>query len=226
MTLRSCAVIGLGAFGRQVARTLASLGVDVLAVDRDAALVESIKDQVTSAVCADLTDEKALLESGVLNAEVAVVAIGEAIEASILVTALLKKHGVRKVVARAHTDLHAQVLMTVGATRTVDPEAEMGERIAHEIYAPDVQTRIRLSTGQEVVEFEVPEPFVGQSVQALQFREKYLLNIIAIKHKALGEPEGYRINRLPRPTDVIGSGDVIVAIGEATSVRKFMELLG
>lgn len=226
MTLHSCAVIGLGLFGRQVARTLAGLGVDVLVVDRDPALVGALKDQVTSAVCADLTDEKALLESGVLNADAAVVAIGEAMEASILVTALLKKHGVRQVVARSHSDLHAQVLTLVGATRTVDPEAEMGHRLAHELYAPDVHARIRLSTGQEVVEFEAPKGFVGQSVQALQFREKYLLNIIAIKHRAPEEAAGYRVNRLPRPTDVLGPGDVIVAIGDEGSVRKFLDLLG
>lgn len=226
MTLHSCAVIGLGLFGRQVARTLASLGVDVVAVDRDPALVEAVKDQVTSAVCADLTDEKALLESGVLQAEVAVVAIGEAMEASILVTALLHKHGVSQIVARSHSDLHAQVLTTVGATRTVDPEDEMGHRLAHELYAPDVHSRIRLSTGQEVVEFEAPKPFAGQTVQALQFREKYLLNILAIKHRAPEVEGGFRINRLPRPGDVIAAGDVIVAIGDETSVRKFMDLLG
>lgn len=226
MTLHSCAVIGLGLFGRQVARTLAGLGVDVLVVDRDPALVEALKDQVTSAVCADLTDEKALLESGVLHADAAVVAIGEAMEASILVTALLKKHGATQIVARSHSDLHAQVLTAVGATRTVDPEAEMGERLAQELYAPDVHARIRLSTGQEVVEFEAPKAFAGQTVQALQMREKYLLNIIAIKHRAPDKPGGFRINRLPRPTDVVGAGDVIVAIGEEASIRKFLDLLG
>lgn len=226
MTLHSCAVIGLGLFGRQVARTLAQLGVDVIAVDRDPALVEAVKDQVTTAVCADLTDEKALLESGVLQADTVVVAIGEAMEASILVTALLRKHGVRQIVARSHSDLHAQVLLTVGATRTVDPEDEMGQRLAHDLYAPDVHARIRLSTGQEIVEFEAPKAFVGQTVQALQFREKYLLNILAIKHRAPEVEGGFRVNRLPRPTDVIAAGDVIVAIGDEASVRKFLDLLG
>jgi len=225
MTLRSAAVIGLGLFGRQLAKTLSQLGVEVLAVDRDPALVEGIKDAVTSAVVADLTDEQALVESGVLHADVVVVAIGEAIESSILVTALLKKHGVPRIVARSHSDLHAQVLTTVGAMRTVDPEDEMGRRLAEELYAPDVQARIRLSTGQEVIEFEVPQAFVGKTIQGLQFREKYLLNILAIKHR-IAETSEYRVNPLPRASDVIEPGDVLVAIGESGAVRKFLDLLG
>lgn len=225
MTLRSCAVIGLGLFGRQVAKTLAGLGVDVIVVDRDPNLVEALKDEVTRAVVADLTDERAMLESGVLAADVVIVAIGEALEASILVTALLHKHGAKKIVARSHSDLHAQVLMAVGASRTVDPEEEMGYRLAHELYAPDVHARIRISTGQEIIEFQAPKPIAGKTVQGLQFREKYHLNIIAIKKRDLANDSGFRVIPLPRPNDVINEGDVIVAIGEESAVRKFLDLL-
>ena len=230
MAIRSCAVIGLGLFGRKVATTLADLGVEVLAVDRNADLVHAMGDRVASAVCADITDEKALVESGVLAAEVAVVAIGENMESSILVTALLKKHGVRRIVARSHSDLHALVLSTVGAERTIDPEEEMGVRLAQEIWAPDVHSRIRLTTGQEVLEIEAREPLVGRTIQDLKFREKYRLNILAVKHRksgaeAGGAASGFEVNKLPRPTDIVESWDVLVVVGDSERVQQFLDLL-
>lgn len=230
MGRRSCGVIGLGLFGRRIALSLADLGLDVLVVDRDPALIEAIKDQVTAAVCTDVTDERALQESGLLNADVCVVAIGENMESSILVTALLKKHGASHIIARAHSDIHAQVLHTVGAARTVDPEDEMGVRVAEEIFAPDVHARIRLSTGQEVVEVQAHRSLVGRSVQDLDFRRKYRLNIIAIKRRRPGAqprdngPEAFDVIKLPRPEDVLESGDVLVLIGDADMVREFLEL--
>jgi trk system potassium uptake protein TrkA len=225
MPLKSAAVIGLGLFGRSLAKKLAELGAEVMAVDKDEALVEEIKDFVASAITADLTNEKALIDSGVCDAECVVVAIGEGIESSVLITALLQKHGAKKIVARSHSELHARVLSALGAKRTFDPEEEMGKVLAEELYAPDFVGRIRLSTGQEVIEFEAPKPFVGKTVQELQLREKYHLNIIAIKRRKADEENQFEINQLPRPGDLVLSGDVIVAIGPQDAARRFEAVL-
>lgn len=230
MARRSCGVVGLGLFGRRIALTLSQLGMDVLAVDRDETLIEAIKDEVAAAVCTDVTDEHAMLASGLPGVDVCVVAIGENMESSILVTALLKKHGVQNIIARAHSDIHAQVLRTVGALRTVDPEDEMGVRVAEEVFAPDVHARIRLSTGQEVVEIQAHRNLVGKTVQELDFRRKYRLNIIAIKRRRPGAdladngPSAFDVIRLPRPEDVLEPGDVLVLIGDAEMVRAFLEV--
>jgi trk system potassium uptake protein TrkA len=224
------AVVGLGLFGRRICLTLSDLGLEVLAIDRDSVLVDQIKNHVTAAVCTDVTEEAAILDSGILSADQCVVAIGENMESSILVTALLKKLGVKHIIARAHSDLHAQILRTVGAERTVDPEDDMGVRLAEEIYAPDVHARIRLSTGQEVVEVEADPSFFGRTIQDLNFRQKYRLNIIAIKSRddagsASARGSGSdRVNKLPRPDDIVMEGDVFVLIGDSEMVRTFLEL--
>lgn len=229
MEHRTIGVVGLGLFGFRLAQTLAELGLDVLAVDRDPALVARVKDLVAHAVCLDVSDEAALRESSLPSCDLVVVAIGEEMASSILVTALLHELGVRHIVARAHSDVHAQVLRTVGAERTIDPEDEMGQQLAREIFAPDVHARLRLSTGQEVIEVRAHRSLVGRTIAELGFRQKYRLNIVAIKRpRPVGEREAakdtWQVIQLPTPTDTIHEGDVLVLIGDAEMVGAFLEL--
>jgi trk system potassium uptake protein TrkA len=218
----------MGLFGRSLAYELNELGVQVLAVDKNPELVEMVKDRVTTALCTDLTNENSLMESGVLSTDKIIVAIGENMESSILVTAMLHTHGARGIFARAHSDIHSQVLKTVGAVMTIDPEEEMGIRFAQEIYAPDVMTRITLSTGQQVVEVNAPKPLWGKTVLALDFRRKFQLNILAIKRAPGSEPAPAPAQDpgagLPNPGDIIGEGDILVVIGNPDRVSTFLEL--
>ena len=136
--MRQFAVIGLGRFGCKVAETLAQKGASVIAVDTIQENVEKVSDFVTKAVRIDSTDEKALLACGIKDVDVAVVAMGEDIESSVLTTALLKNLDVAEIVARACSTLHAQILRLVGATRVVFPEEYMGFRVANSILSPGV----------------------------------------------------------------------------------------
>lgn len=230
MANRTVGVVGLGLFGRRVAQTLGDLGMDVVAVDRDAAFVDALKDRVTHSACLDVTDEAALEESGLLACDLVVVAIGEDMGSSILVTALLRKHGLKHIIGRSHSELHAQVLLTVGAERTLDPEEEMGVRLAQEIFAPDVHARMRLSTGQEVVEVVAHPSLVGRTIADLNFRQKYRLNIVAIKRprggfaQTDGASDAWQVIQLPTATDVLREGDVLVLIGDGEMVRTFLDL--
>ena len=228
MKVRSCAVIGMGLFGRSLAYALNDLGINVLAVDKNGKQVEMVKDRVTRALCTDLTIPENLIDSGVLDADRIIVAIGENLEQSILVTAMLYTHGAGNIYARAHSDIHSQVLRTLGAIRTIDPEEEMGERLAQEIYAPDVMARITLSTGQQVVEVNAPRPLWGKTVLELDFRRRFLLNILAIKR--IDDTEQTRAARLerngglPNPDDTINEGDILVVIGSPEMISAFLEL--
>jgi len=142
--MRQFAVIGLGRFGFKVAEVLAAKGAQVIAVDKDPALVEKIKDIVAEAVQLDSTDEEALRECGVEGVDVAVVSIGEDVESSILTTTILNNMGIKEIVARASTRLQAQILKEVGAARVVYPEEDMGLRVANSIFAPGVLDYIDL----------------------------------------------------------------------------------
>ena len=122
MANKQFVIIGLGRFGSSIAKTLYSLGNDVLAIDKDEDIVQEIADSVTHAVQLDATDENALRALGIRNFDVAVVTIGDNIQSSIMATLLVKELGVKYIIAKGHSDLHAKVLYKIGADRVVLPE--------------------------------------------------------------------------------------------------------
>ena len=139
--MKQFVIIGIGRFGGAVAETLSELGHEVLAIDTDEEAIQKISDKVTHAVTADATDESVLKSLGVRNFDVAVVAIGSDIQSSILITLMLKELGVRYVVAKAQNELHARVLMKIGADKIVFPEREMGYSECMGNLVPTLQTR-------------------------------------------------------------------------------------
>ncbi len=224
--MKQFAVIGLGKFGMKVALTLAEKGGQVLAVDEDIRKVEEIKDLVAQAVCLDSTDEDAMRAAGLEDVDAAIVGAGENLELSILTTAILKKLGVPHVVARAVSDLHAQILERVGATRVINVEEQMGEQVARSIIAPEIHEQFALATGHSLAEV-VPRPeFIGQTIGKINFRQQYGVNIIAIqKRLPVVTPEGRNsfqilVNDLPKPTDVIEDNDVLVVVGSDENIER------
>jgi len=126
-------VLGLGRFGSAVATTLVELGHEVLGVDNDEERVDALKDKITQAVQADITEERVLAELGVKNFDAAIVCIGTDLETSILVTMMLKEMGLKYIIAKAQNNLHAKVLEKIGVNKVVFPERDMGARIARRL---------------------------------------------------------------------------------------------
>jgi trk system potassium uptake protein TrkA len=224
--MKQFAVIGLGKFGMKVALTLAEKGGQVLAVDEDIRKVEEVKDHVAQAVCLDSTDEDAMRAAGLEDVDAAIVGAGENLELSVLSTAILKKLGVPHIVARAVSDLHAQILERVGATRVINVEEQMGAQVARGIIAPEIHEQFALATGHSLAEV-VPRPeFIGQTIGKINFRQQYGVNIIAIqKRLPVVTAEGrnsfqIQINDLPKPSDVIEDNDVLVVVGSDENIEK------
>jgi len=224
--MKQFAVIGLGKFGTKVALTLSEKGGQVLAVDEDIRKVEEIKDHVAQAVCLDSTDEDAMRAAGLEDVDAAIVAPGENLELSILTTAILKRLGVPQIVARAVSDLHAQILLSVGASRIINVEEQMGEQVARSIIAPEIHEQFPLATGHSLAEV-VPRPeFLGQTIGKINFRQQYGVNIIAIqKRNPVVTPDGRNafeisINDLPKPTDVIEDNDILVVVGSDENIER------
>jgi trk system potassium uptake protein TrkA len=224
--MKQFAVIGLGKFGMKVALTLTEKGGQVLAVDEDIRKVEEVKDHVAQAVCLDSTDEDAMRAAGLEDVDAAIVGAGENLEFSILATAILKKLGVPNIVARAVSDLHAQILERVGATRVIMVEEQMGEQVARSIIAPEIHEQFALATGHSLAEV-VPRPeFIGQSIGKINFRQQFGVNIIAIQKRIpIVTPEGKNsfqvlINDLPKPSDVIEDTDVLVVVGSDGNIER------
>src|SRR3989338_238748 len=223
--MRQFAVIGLGRFGFKVAEVLAAKRAKVIAIDKNPALVEKVKDIVTEALQLDSTDEEALKESGVERVDVAVVSIGEDVEANILTTAILKNLGIREIVARAGTRLQAQILKEVGATRVVYPEEDMGLRVANSILEPGVLEYIELGADYNLAEIEVKGDFIGKSFRELGLKSRYGVNVIMIMKKVkedVGKKGAFvekEIKELPTPDYVLGAKDILVVVGDSKDIE-------
>ncbi|WP_291653629.1 TrkA family potassium uptake protein [Clostridium sp.] len=213
MSNKQFVIIGLGRFGSSIAKTLYSLGNDVLAIDKDEDIVQEIADSVTHAVQLDATDENALRALGIRNFDVAVVTIGDNIQSSIMATLLVKELGVKYIIAKGHSDLHAKVLYKIGADRVVLPEKDMGVRVAHNLVSANILDYIELSEDYSVMEIQVLNEWSGKTLNELRLRSKYGINVMAIKR-------GDEVNLSPSAEDIIEDNDVIVAIGSADDLNR------
>ncbi|WP_420544271.1 potassium channel family protein [Tepidanaerobacter acetatoxydans] len=213
MVLKQFIVIGLGRFGLSLAETLYDLGHDVLGIDIDEEIIQNVVDSITHAVKADATDENALKALGVRNFDVAVVSIGNDIQASILITLILKEMGIKYVVAKAQNELHGKVLHKIGADRIVFPERDMGIRVAHNLTLPNILDYIQLSPEYSIIEISAISSWFNKSLSQLDIRRKYGLNVIAIKRDG-------DVIISPSGDDVILKGDVLAVVGKKRDIEN------
>lgn len=219
-------VIGLGTFGAKTATRLFEKGAEVIAIDKSSDLVDKIKDRVTHAVCIDVTDERAVRSTNISDIDVAIVAIGDNIETSILAVAMLRKLGVGKIIARATGKLHEHVLKEIGASEILKVEEEMGEIVASKIVAPHVLQRYNFAAGYSIVELKLGKKFEGKTLVESQIRQNYALNIVALQKRVpFITEEGkssfrVEINDSPLPMDVIEADDIVVLVGSEKNFNK------
>jgi trk system potassium uptake protein len=227
---RTIAVFGLGNFGYEVCRVLADKGAQVIAVDNQEKLVNKIKNIVAQSILIDSTDIEGLRNAGLDTIDVAIVAIGEnSIDSSILTTALLKNLGISVIIARAISEVHAQVLRQVGATEVINIEVDEGRRIATRLIAPDILDIIPISKNQTLAEVRVPKSLVGKSILQLNFRKTFNLNVISIKKVKIsiddqGNPVQEETVLNPLPADILQIDDILVVVGHDKDIERVKEL--
>jgi trk system potassium uptake protein TrkA len=206
---RQIAVMGLGRFGSSVARSLYNLGHDVLAIDIDDSRVQSIMGHATHALTGDCTNDAVLKELGIPDYDAAVVAIGSDVVSSIMASVLLKTMGVPYVVSRAHNELHGNTLERIGVDKVVHAESEMGNRLAHSMFNPNVEEYLEITPNFGISKLRIPPRFVNMSLKELGFsspRNKYGLVVLAIRR-------GKDITLNPDTDDRLQAGDWLVLAG-------------
>jgi len=181
MKKKSFAVLGLGKFGASVAESLTKAGAEVLGVDTDEEIVNTIAPKITHAVCADVSDTEVLKTLGISNMDGVVVAITGSMDASIMATITAKEMGVPYVLAKASSEMHSKILDKVGANRVIVPEKESGSRMAYQLIASNFLDMIDLSETVSMVEITVKPEWVGKSLRQLDFRKMAKANVIAMK---------------------------------------------
>ncbi|HYI23697.1 MAG TPA: TrkA family potassium uptake protein [Candidatus Limnocylindrales bacterium] len=206
-------VVGLGRFGAAAARELNALGHEVLAVDAQESVVNEIAAEVTHAVQADASDEQALRAIGADQFDTAIVAISSALEASIFATMALKRLGVPKVIAKATTTLHGEILERVGADRVVYPEREAGVDVAHTLTVPHVLDYIDFGPGHGIAKIRVPRDFVGRTLREIDLPGRLKVTPLALRH-------GSEVTINPHRDQRLEEGDQLVLVGLDEQLAK------
>ena len=213
------AVIGMGSFGANLARTLFERGNEVLAIDRDKNMTETAKDFTTNAVMTEAAVKENLEVLGVKEMDVVVVSLGHELEASVMTVLYLHELGVKRIVAKALSEDHAKVLEAVGANEVIYPEKDMAIRTALRLSSPDVIEYLPLVSGITIQEIAPPVRFIGKTLKELDLTNKYGLQVIAIK-----EVISDRITFIPKADFVIKDSDILVIIGEEKRLSKLNPL--
>ncbi|MFS0862313.1 potassium channel family protein [Fredinandcohnia sp. 179-A 10B2 NHS] len=208
-------VIGLGRFGSALCRELDMLGHEVLAIDSNDDKINTMLPYSTNAVVANATDENVLKSLGIRNFDVAIVGIGEDMQSSIHCTLLLKEMGL-KVWVKAQNSYHQKILEKIGADRVIQPELDMGIRVAHKLDSENIIDYIELSKDYSIVELIATAKIDQRSIIELKVRAKYGCTILAIKR-------GEDINISPLPEDIICRGDILVLVGSNIDIKRFEE---
>ncbi|MBU0927666.1 MAG: TrkA family potassium uptake protein [Spirochaetes bacterium] len=226
---RTFAVIGLGSFGSRVCEVLSEKGASVVAIDADPAALERVKGIVSAAVLVDTTDEGALLKAPLDGVDVAIVAIGDNLEASILTTALLKQRGVPYVAARAITSIHETVLRRVGANEVANIEVEAGTRLARRLVAPDVLDSVPMSADVSLTEVYLPPYFVDKTPGELDIEKKLRLKVVALLRPQVDlDDTGNPVRRdeliFIAPDTTFKEGDRLFLLGRNADLDEFRNL--
>lgn len=209
---KQIAVIGCGLFGRTIATTLEELGNEVMIIDKNEDLINSVSSKVTHSIVCDVTVEGAMAELGLSNFDICVVAIGTDYEASIIATVEAKALGIPKVFAKAKDNVQAMVLKKIGADRIIIPERDMGIRVAYNVSSLSILDSINLSDECSIVEISPIDEWIGKSIKDSEIRKKYAVNVVAVKND-----KGLNIN--PYPDYIIDREDIMLIAGKNEDIK-------
>ena len=211
--MKSILLIGLGRFGKHIARKLHELNHEVLAIDKDEEKVEEVLPYVTNAQIGDSMNEAFLRSLGVGNYDVCIVAIGNDFQGSLETTSLLKELGAKMVVSRAARDVQAKFLLRNGADEIVYPEKQLATWTAIRYSSDHIFDYIELNDEYAIFEIEVPENWIGHSVGEINIRKKYNINIMAIKREG-------KMGLTITPDTRFERGEALLVLGNYKDIQK------
>jgi trk system potassium uptake protein TrkA len=215
-------VIGLGSFGCHLVRELADLGVEVLAVDQEDARVDEIKHDAAFACTLDVTDAAALARLPLGDLDAVVVAIGEDFRSAMLVTAHLLNLKPKRLVCRAASATHAQLLRALNVTDIIEPESVAAARVAVSLALKGVSGSYELTESYQILEIAVPAALVGRTLASVDLRKNHELNLVTVKRRNTPTEPVVAVG-VPPPDFVFRAGDVLVLFGAEKDLRTFIE---
>ena len=214
--MKTILIVGLGRFGRHMAKKLIDEGNDVLAVEKDEARANNAAGFISNIQIGDASDEKFIESLGVDNFDICVVAIGDDFQHSLEITVLLKDMGAKFVIARASRDVHRKLLLRNGADHVVYAEREMAERQAVKYDARNIFDYIGLTGDVGIYEIAVPSQWIGKSIIEKSIRSKYNISILATKKED-------EIFPLPSPDHVFSADETLMVMGRDEDIKRIVK---
>ncbi|MDZ8200174.1 TrkA family potassium uptake protein [Microbacterium sp. SSW1-59] len=212
----SVAVIGLGRFGSSLALELVDAGTEVLGIDSDEDIVQSMNGRLTQVVRADSTRREALEQLAVPEFDRVVIAIGDDVQASILTASLLIQMRIPVVWAKAVSEQHGLILEQLGVHHVIYPEKDMGRRVAHLVRGAALDY-LEIDRGYALVKTSVPERFRGVALGQAGIRRGHGVTVAAYRR---GSAEWSNAD-----TDtVLHDGDTVLVVGPTRRVEEFAQL--
>lgn len=214
--MKSILVIGLGRFGRHMAKKFSEQNNDVMAIDINEERINNVLSVVTNALIGDATNEQFMETIGVRDFDLCVVAIGNNFQSSLETTALLKDLGAKFILARASRDVHAKFLLRNGADDVIYTEKETAERLAVKYGSDNIFNYIELNEEYSIYEIAVPSSWLNKSILKVNVRSKYGISILATK-------QGNNIFPLPKPEHVFTDSESLMILGKNEDVSRFIK---
>ncbi len=217
--MKRVGIIGAGRFGLSLAESLSEAGIEVLLFERNGTLVQNASSMVTYAVQGDATNARALEEAGFKECDIAVVAIGSNMEASMLAAANCHEIGVKNVIAKATSEMHGKILAKLGADQVVYPDRESAHRLARHITDHGAFDVLELSEGVSIAEINVPESCQDKTLAQADLRNKTGVTVLCIRR--LDEnPRNPRAIVIPGPNDRIQAEDKLIVFGTTKQIDE------
>ena len=213
--MKNVLLIGLGRFGRHMAQKMSDMDHQILAIDKSEHKVQEAMSYVTNAEIGDATDPALIATLGVKDFDLCVVTMSHDLQASLEITALLKENGAPFVLVRVSRDTHARFLLACGADEIIYPEKQMADWAAVRYTGDHVYDYTRLSPDHAIYETEIPDSWIGHTVVDLGVRQRYRLNILALRRDGNVDP-------MFGPATVLQAGDRIILLGSDKDVQKFL----
>ena len=210
---KTYAVFGLGRYGQAVAKELINHGAEVIAVDMDEEIVNDAVGEIPFCKCADVTDIEVIRQLGIANVDVVIIAMADSLEASVMSTMLCKEVGVETVIVKCGNEMNCRILKKIGADKVVFPEMESGVRLAKNLISSDFIDIMELSKDISMVELSVRKEWDGKTPQQLNLRQKYGINIVAIR-------QGGDVNIEINPEKPLKKGMSLIVVANAERIEK------
>lgn len=213
---KTIAVLGLGIFGTTVARELSKFDCDVMVIDNEATHVQAIADEVETAIIGDFTNFEFLQTTGLQQCDIVIVATGDNLESSVLAIMHSKKLNISKIIAKAKTPTYEAVLYEIGADYVIMPERQAGKQLASRILRNQIEEVLRLDDETAIIEFKIPKEWVGRSIEQLDIRRQYDLNIIGERNITTG-----KLDTSISIHDALEEDKILVAIASNQTFERF-----